>query len=52
MNLTQFVGFVKRNWRVIAILLVAVIVAVIVLSIFSLPSQITHSGGAITYNST
>jgi len=51
MNLTQFVGFVKRNWRVIAILLV-VIVAVIVLSIFSLPAQITHSGGAITYNST
>jgi len=52
MNPTQFLGFVKRNWRVIAILLVAVIAAVIVLSIFSLPAQITHSGGAITYNST
>ena len=33
MNPTQFLGFVKRNWRVIAILLVAVIAAVIILSI-------------------
>jgi len=48
MNRTQFVDFVNQNWRVIAILLVAVIVAVIALGIFSLPAQITHSGGAIT----
>ncbi len=49
MGCTQFVDFIKRKWRVIAILLVAVIVAVIVIRIFALPAEITSSGGAITY---
>lgn len=49
MDCTQFVDFIKRKWRVIAILLVAVIVVVIVIRIFALPAEIASSGGAITY---
>lgn len=43
------INFIKRKWRVIVILLVAVIVAVIVIRIFALPAEIASSGGAITY---
>lgn len=43
------INFIKRKWRVIAILLVAVIVAVIVIGLFGLPAEITSSSGAITY---
>ncbi len=49
MDCTQFVDFIKRKWRVITIVLAILFVAVIALTIFGLPAEITHSSGAVTY---
>ncbi|MDY6965411.1 MAG: hypothetical protein SVM80_05495 [Halobacteriota archaeon] len=45
----RYINVIKSKWRVIVILLVAVIVAVIVFGIFALPSEIASYGGQITY---
>ena len=49
MDCTQLINLIRQKWRVIAILLVAVIIAVIAIRIFALPAEITSSSGAITY---
>jgi len=49
MDWTQIINFMKLKWRVITILLVAVMIAVIVIRIFVLPTEISSSSGAITY---
>jgi hypothetical protein len=56
MNTSKFIDFIKARWRIIAISIVVGLVVILtifyVVGLLVLPSEVTSSCGAITYNST
>ena len=49
---TRVIGFIKANWRIIAIGLIIGIIALYIIRILVLPSEITVSSGEIVYDLT
>ena len=55
-NTSTFIDFIKTKWRTVAISVVVSLVVILtilyVVGLLVLPSKVTSSCGAITYNST